>query len=200
MANIIFIDNFDSFTYNLVDQFRALGHHVQIYRNTVSIEQIDAVTRAVEQPLLVLSPGPGTPAAAGNMPAMIQYFKGQIPMLGICLGHQAIVEAYGGKVDNAEAIVHGKVSHIRHQGHAVFAGLASPLAVARYHSLVATEVPSALSVLATVDEMVMAVSHEAHKVCGFQFHPESIMTTQGATLLTNAVNWTLQSHVKTQTA
>ena len=194
MANIIFIDNFDSFTYNLVDQFRALGHEVHIYRNTVSIEHIEAMIKNTEQPLLVLSPGPGTPAAAGNMPALIQYFKGQVPILGICLGHQAIVEAYGGHVGNAEAIVHGKVSHITHQGHALFTGLPSPLAVARYHSLVATSVSNDLSVLACVDDMVMAVCHEEHKVCGFQFHPESIMTTQGAQLLENAITWTLPSH------
>lgn len=191
MANIVFIDNFDSFTYNLVDQFRSLGHKVKIYRNNIPAEAIEKAVAELETPVVLLSPGPGAPSDAGSMPEIIQRLKGQVPIIGICLGHQAIVEAYGGVVAGAGEIIHGKVSMMEHQNHATYAELPSPLAIARYHSLVATEVPDALQVTAEVDGLVMSVVHEQDKVCGFQFHPESIMTTYGATLLTNAINWAL---------
>ncbi|MHC6527622.1 aminodeoxychorismate/anthranilate synthase component II [Vibrio proteolyticus] len=189
MANIVFIDNFDSFTYNLVDQFRSLGHQVTIYRNHIDAAAIDAAVRQLDNPVVLLSPGPGAPSEAGCMPALIQRLKGHVPMIGICLGHQAIVEAYGGTVAGAGEIIHGKVSMMEHEQHATYQGLPSPLAIARYHSLVATQVPSRLTVTAEVDGLVMSVVHEEDKVCGFQFHPESIMTTYGATLLANAIEW-----------
>ncbi|GAB2658607.1 aminodeoxychorismate/anthranilate synthase component II [Vibrio panuliri] len=192
MANIVFIDNFDSFTYNLVDQFRSLGHQVTIYRNHIAADTIEQAVLALDNPLLLLSPGPGAPSAAGCMPELIQRLKGKVPMIGICLGHQAIVEAYGGTVAGAGEIVHGKVSMMAHQNHTIYHGLPSPLAIARYHSLVATKVPDSLAVTAEVDGLVMSVVHEQDKVCGFQFHPESIMTTYGATLLANAIEWALE--------
>ncbi|WP_165311109.1 aminodeoxychorismate/anthranilate synthase component II [Vibrio ziniensis] len=191
MANIVFIDNFDSFTYNLVDQFRSLGHKVTIYRNHIAADTIQNAVEALEQPVIVLSPGPGAPSEAGVMPEILKRLKGKVPMIGICLGHQAIVEAYGGTVAGAGEIVHGKVSMMEHQNHALYQGLPSPLAIARYHSLVATHVTDDLTVTAEVDGLVMSVVHEQDKVCGFQFHPESIMTTQGATLLENAIDWAL---------
>lgn len=191
MANILFIDNFDSFTYNLVDQFRSLGHQVTIYRNNLSVAQIRAELDKLDAPVVVLSPGPGAPSEAGCMPELIHTLKGQVPMIGICLGHQAIVEAYGGKVAGAGEIIHGKISMMAHQGHDIYQNLPSPLAIARYHSLVATEVPEALTVTAEVGGLVMSVVQEQDKVCGFQFHPESIMTTYGATLLSNAIDWAL---------
>ena len=191
MANIVFIDNFDSFTYNLVDQFRSLGHQVTIYRNHIAADTIQHAVEALEQPVIVLSPGPGAPSEAGVMPEVLKRLKGKVPMIGICLGHQAIVEAYGGTVAGAGEIVHGKVSMMEHQNHALYQGLPSPLAIARYHSLVATHVSEELTVTAEVDGLVMSVVHEQDKVCGFQFHPESIMTTQGATLLENAIDWAL---------
>lgn len=191
MANIVFIDNFDSFTYNLVDQFRSLGHQVTIYRNHIAADTIQNAVEALEQPVIVLSPGPGAPSEAGVMPGILKRLKGKVPMIGICLGHQAIVEAYGGTVAGAGEIVHGKVSMMEHQNHALYQGLPSPLAIARYHSLVATHVSEELTVTAEVDGLVMSVVHEQDKVCGFQFHPESIMTTQGATLLENAIDWAL---------
>ncbi|WP_260258659.1 aminodeoxychorismate/anthranilate synthase component II [Vibrio intestinalis] len=194
MANIIFIDNFDSFTYNLVDQFRSLGHQVTIYRNHIAAQVIEQAVSKLDNPVILLSPGPGAPSEAGNMPELIQRLKGKVPMIGICLGHQAIVEAYGGKVEGAGEIVHGKVSMMAHQNHATYQGLPSPLAIARYHSLVATEVPKSLTVTAEVDGLVMSVVQEQDKVCGFQFHPESIMTTYGATLLANAIDWALDVH------
>ncbi len=126
------------------------------------------------------------------MPELIQRMKGKVPMIGICLGHQAIVEAYGGTVAGAGEIIHGKVSMMEHQNHAIYQNLPSPLAIARYHSLVATKVPESLTITAEVDDLVMSVVHEEDKVCGFQFHPESIMTTYGATLLANAIEWALE--------
>jgi len=191
MANIVFIDNFDSFTYNLVDQFRSLGHKVTIYRNHIAADTIQAAVEALENPVIVLSPGPGAPSEAGVMPEVLQRLKGKVPMIGICLGHQAIVEAYGGTVSGAGEIVHGKISMMQHQQHPLYQGLPSPLAIARYHSLVATHVSEQLTVTAEVDGLVMSVVNEQDKICGFQFHPESIMTTQGATLLENAIDWAL---------
>jgi anthranilate synthase component 2 len=191
MANLVFIDNFDSFTYNLVDQFRSLGHQVTIYRNSIETQTIEATIAHLDNPVIILSPGPGAPSEAGNMPELLQRLKGKVPVIGICLGHQAIVEAYGGKVEGAGQIVHGKVSMMAHQSHPVYRSLPSPLAIARYHSLVATEVPEALDITAEVDGLVMSVVHEKDKVCGYQFHPESIMTTYGATLLANTIEWAL---------
>ncbi|ENM5768099.1 aminodeoxychorismate/anthranilate synthase component II [Vibrio mimicus] len=193
MANILFIDNFDSFTYNLVDQFRSLGHAVTIYRNNISADVIEQALQQLDNPVVVLSPGPGAPSEAGCMPELLQRLKGKVPMIGICLGHQAIVEAYGGVVAGAGEIIHGKVSMMEHQNHAIYRGLPSPLAIARYHSLVATRVPAALAVTAEVNGLVMSVVNETDKVCGFQFHPESIMTTHGATLLANAIDWALSA-------
>lgn len=193
MANIIFIDNFDSFTYNLVDQFRSLGHSVTIYRNHIEASVIEATVKKLTDPVVLLSPGPGEPSQAGCMPALIQRLKGQVPIIGICLGHQAIVEAYGGKVEGAGEIVHGKVSMMEHSNHPTYEGLPSSLAIARYHSLVGTGIPDCLTVTAQVDGLVMSVVHENDRVAGFQFHPESIMTTYGATLLANAIEWALGS-------
>ncbi|NOI80749.1 aminodeoxychorismate/anthranilate synthase component II [Vibrio tubiashii] len=194
MANIVFIDNFDSFTYNLVDQFRSLGHDVTIYRNNIAAEVIESTVANLDNPVVLLSPGPGAPSEAGSMPEIIQRLKGKVPMIGICLGHQAIVEAYGGTVAGAGEIIHGKVSMMEHQNHGTYAGLPSPLAIARYHSLVANEVPPSLTITAEVDDLVMSVVQEQDKVCGFQFHPESIMTTYGATLLANAIEWALKKN------
>jgi anthranilate synthase component 2 len=197
MTHIVLLDNFDSFTYNLVDQFRSLGYPVTIYRNSLSaIAFEDAVTK-LDNPVVVLSPGPGAPSEAGCMPDVIQRLKGKVPMIGICLGHQAIVEAYDGIVAGAGEIVHGKSAMMTHNQHAIFDGLPNPLSIARYHSLVATKVTKQLTVTATVDDLVMAVIQEEDKVCGFQFHPESILTTQGEQLLINTLNWALditQSH------
>ncbi|EGA66363.1 aminodeoxychorismate/anthranilate synthase component II [Vibrio brasiliensis] len=196
MANIIFIDNFDSFTYNLVDQFRSLGHQVTVYRNNIAAQAIESAVTELDNPVVLLSPGPGAPSEAGSMPEIIQRLKGKVPMIGICLGHQAIVEAYGGTVAGAGEIIHGKVSMMEHDNHPTYQELPSPLAIARYHSLVATEVPDALTITAEVDGLVMSVVQEQDKVCGFQFHPESIMTTYGATLLANAIEWALENNGK----
>lgn len=191
MADILLLDNIDSFTYNLVDQLRAFGHNVVIYRNSVPAEALIDRLQSMENPVLMLSPGPGAPSEAGCMPELLQRLRGHLPIIGICLGHQAIVEAYGGHVGQAGEILHGKASAITHDDVGMFAGLSNPLPVARYHSLVGSNVPAELCVNATFNGMVMAVRHDADRVCGFQFHPESILTTQGARLLEQTLAWAL---------
>lgn len=184
MQQIFLLDNFDSFTYNLVDQFRALGREVSVYRNSIPADDIVAKMEACpEKPVLVLSPGPGLPEEAGCMLELIGKAKGRFPIIGICLGHQAIIEQYGGTVGRADEIVHGKISYINHCGRDMFAGLPNPLPVARYHSLAATSAPKDLEVLADYKGIVMAVLDRANRVLGFQFHPESIMTARGPELL-----------------
>ncbi|MDU1142396.1 gamma-glutamyl-gamma-aminobutyrate hydrolase family protein [Aeromonas rivipollensis] len=188
MTNIFLLDNFDSFTYNLVDQFRTLGYPVRIYRNSLPAPRIMQEIEACDgDAVLVLSPGPGAPHEAGCLIDLIKLARGRVPILGICLGHQALCEAYGGTVGAAGEIVHGKRSLIEHNGHGAFAGLQSPLPVARYHSLVATYVPEELTVIAHYQGMPMAIEQRDERVLGFQFHPESIMTSEGARLLTQAL-------------
>jgi anthranilate synthase component 2 len=195
---IYLLDNFDSFTYNLVDQFRSLGCEVVIYRNDVSADYVaEKLMNETGKKALVLSPGPGAPHEAGCMMELIGKVAGKVPMLGICLGHQAMVEYYGGKVERAPFVVHGKASPTFHNGQGVFANLPSPLPVARYHSLVATKVPDCLDVIATTDDMPMAILHPQHQAMGFQFHPESILTTLGSQLLTQTLAYLTQDHAFT---
>ncbi|TKB49979.1 aminodeoxychorismate/anthranilate synthase component II [Ferrimonas sediminicola] len=188
MNPIILLDNFDSFTWNLVDQFRSLGHPVTVYRNDIDARQLaDKLLKQHGDAILVLSPGPGAPAEAGCMMRLLELVAGKLPILGICLGHQALVEHYGGRVGFAGEVVHGKASPMIHDGGPLFAGLANPLPVARYHSLVAEEVPDCLHVPAKVNTMPMAVVHPEHRAVGFQFHPESILTLEGSGLLTRTL-------------
>lgn len=191
MADILLLDNIDSFTYNLVDQLRSSGHRVVIYRNQIPAEVIINKLTEMENPVLMLSPGPGTPSEAGCMPELLNKLRGKLPIIGICLGHQAIVEAYGGHVGQAGEILHGKASLVEHDGEGMFSGLPSPLPVARYHSLVGSQIPAGLTVNASFNGMVMAVRHDEERVCGFEFHPESILTTQGARLLEQTLEWAL---------
>ena len=191
MADILLLDNIDSFTYNLVDQLRTVGHNVVIYRNNLPAALLIEHLQQMENPVLMLSPGPGAPKEAGCMPELLRTLRGRLPIIGICLGHQAIVEEYGGHVGQAGEILHGKASAVVHDGEAMFAGLSNPLPVARYHSLVGSNTPDELTVNASYNGMVMAVRHETDRVCGFQFHPESILTTQGARLLEQTLAWAL---------
>lgn len=190
MANILFIDNFDSFTYNLVDQLRTLGHQVQIYRNDCELDFLVQQARLPNR-IVALSPGPGNPAEAGNLLPFIQQIKEQVPIIGICLGHQAIIEAFGGQIVQAGEILHGKVSKIRHDNQAMFAGLQNPMPVARYHSLMGTHLPKELIVNAQYQDIVMAIRHRDLPICGFQFHPESILTVEGGKLLAQSIHWLL---------
>ena len=193
MANILFLDNFYSFTYNLVDHFRVLGHQVKVYRNDCDLEQLVQTALNTPNTVLALSPGPGTPQEAGILLPLIQRLKNTIPIIGICLGHQALIEAFGGKVVHAGEVLHGKVSKINHDGQAMFRDIANPMPVARYHSLMGSELPDELIVNADYNGIVMAIRHRNLPICGFQFHPESILTVQGSKLLEQSVEWLLNT-------
>ena len=196
------IDNLDSFTYNLVDEFQVLGFDPIIYRNTLSADFIlqkiaEYATKEDVQIIIVLSPGPGTPSEAGCLMELISKAAGHYPMLGICLGHQALIQYYGGTIERAPEIVHGKSSDITHLAQGAFANINNPLPVARYHSLVATKMPEQLETIAYVNyvniddgevtQLPMAIEHKDEAALGFQFHPESILTTYGSTLLAQSL-------------
>ncbi|MBQ2382131.1 MAG: aminodeoxychorismate/anthranilate synthase component II [Succinivibrio sp.] len=192
MATIIFIDNFDSFTYNLVDEFRVLNHDVLVYRNDADIDFISNIAKLRaqngEKVIFVLSPGPSSPSDANNLLGIIKNNLGKYPMLGICLGHQALGQVLGGKVVRADKIVHGKSSMISHESKHCFSNLPNPLKVARYHSLVVEDLGEDVEVLASVDNLCMSLYSQKYNVLGFQFHPESIMSTYGRVLLDNSIN------------
>ena len=190
MADILLLDNIDSFTYNLADQLRSNGHNVVIYRNHIPAQTLIERLATMSNPVLMLSPGPGVPSEAGCMPELLTRLRGKLPIIGICLGHQAIVEAYGGYVGQAGEILHGKASSIEHDGQAMFAGLTNPLPVARYHSLAAdaATLPEELKITAATDDgEVMAVQHRKYPIYGVQFHPESILTPDGKRMLENFI-------------
>ena len=181
--NVLLIDNYDSFTYNLAHLLEELGARVTVIRND-AIDADEAEARAPTQ--LVISPGPGRPPDSGNTLAIVARLGATTPTLGVCLGHQAIVEAYGGEIGQAQTLMHGKTSEIQHDGSGIFQGLAAPLEAGRYHSLAAVAVPDALEVTArTADGEVMAVRHRTYPVVGIQFHPESVLTPQGPDLCRN---------------
>jgi len=184
---ILVIDNYDSFTFNLVQYLGELGADTIVRRNDeIGIEEIGALSPSA----IVISPGPCAPAQAGISVAAVQRWGATIPTLGVCLGHQAIGEAYGGRVIRAGKVMHGKTSRVRHDGRGLFAGLPDPMQVMRYHSLVveSSSLPSDLMVLARAEDdqsEIHAVKHRVHPVWGVQFHPESIMTPDGKALLRN---------------
>jgi anthranilate synthase component 2 len=182
---LLMIDNYDSFTYNLVQYLGELGADVHVHRNdTITLSEI----AAWEPSQIVISPGPCTPSEAGISVPLIREFAGKIPILGVCLGHQAIGQAFGGRIVRAQRVMHGKLSPIAHDGHGVFAGLPSPFAATRYHSLAIEResVPGELEVTATADDgEIMGVRHRRLAVEGVQFHPEAILTEHGHTLLAN---------------
>ena len=182
---LLMIDNYDSFTYNLVQYFGELGAAVRVARNdALSLEQIESMKPAQ----IVISPGPGTPNEAGISLAAIHRFAGSVPILGVCLGHQAIGQAFGGKVIKAKRVMHGKVSSVRHDGKGVFAGLPGPLAATRYHSLAVERgsLPGCLEVTAESEEgEIMGLRHRTLPVEGVQFHPEALLTEHGHAMLKN---------------
>jgi len=180
---ILLVDNYDSFTYNLAHLFEELGAEVVVRRN----DQIDADTAERLAPShLVISPGPGRPVDAGASLEIIRRLAPTTPTLGVCLGHQVIVEAFGGEVGQARALLHGKASPVHHDGRGVFAGLPDGFEAGRYHSLAAVRVPHVLEVTATADDgEVMAVRHRELRVEGVQFHPESVLTPLGPDLARN---------------
>jgi len=182
---LLMIDNYDSFTYNLVQYLGELGADVRVARNdAITLDEIDALAPAG----IVISPGPCTPNAAGISVPLIRRFAGEIPILGVCLGHQAIGQAFGGRIVRSERVMHGKLSPITHDGEGVFAGLPSPFHATRYHSLAIdrARLPPMLAVTATADDgEIMGVRHREFAVEGVQFHPEAILTEHGKCLLGN---------------
>lgn len=186
---LLLLDNFDSFTYNLLDYFRQLGCEVQVVRNDVPLAQLEGL----QFDALVLSPGPGTPAAAGNLLAVIAAWHQRVPMLGVCLGHQALGEFFGATVARAVRPMHGKVSEMTAAAdEPLFRGLPRRLAVTRYHSLVVSDLPPTLRPVAhTTDaaQEVMALRHLTLPLIGVQFHPEALLTTHGLTMLRNWVRY-----------
>ena len=183
---LLVIDNYDSFTYNLVQYLGELGATVEVRRNDqVTLDEIENRLRPER---IVISPGPGTPDDAGISLDVIQRFAGKIPLLGVCLGHQAIGQAFGGKVVRAPELMHGKASDVHHDGKTIFAGLGDQLRAGRYHSLIVEResLPSCLEISAhTADDIIMGLRHRELKVEGVQFHPESILTSDGKQLLAN---------------
>jgi len=187
---LLMIDNYDSFTYNLVQYFGELGQEVEVYRNDqITIEEIEALNPKY----LVISPGPCTPNEAGISVDAISYFAGKIPIMGVCLGHQSIAQAFGGKIIRAKHVMHGKTSAVHHHNVGMFAGLPNPVQTTRYHSLVIdqSELPTCLEVTAWVQDgqgnldEIMGVRHKTLPIEGVQFHPESILTEQGHNMLKN---------------
>ncbi|MFP6829936.1 MAG: aminodeoxychorismate/anthranilate synthase component II [Gammaproteobacteria bacterium] len=184
-ARLLLIDNYDSFTYNLVQAFLVLEAEVIVHRN----DAIDVGEAAELNPThLVISPGPGRPDDAGRSLAMIEAFAGKIPLLGVCLGHQCIVQHFGGEIVAAGVLMHGKTSQVEHDGFTLYRGLPNPFEAGRYHSLAAnrSRVPESLQISATTDvNEIMGVRHTELPIEGVQFHPESVLTPSGPTLLEN---------------
>jgi para-aminobenzoate synthetase component 2 len=183
---LLVIDNYDSFTYNLVQYLGELGEEIEVRRNDEVT--LDEIVTELKPARILISPGPGTPDDAGVSLKVIDSFAGKIPILGVCLGHQAIGQVFGGRVVRAAQLCHGKSSPVQHDGKTIFAGLDQSFRAGRYHSLIVEEnsLPSCLEVSArTPDGIIMGLRHREMKVEGVQFHPESIMTTQGMTLLAN---------------
>ncbi|MDK2902836.1 MAG: para-aminobenzoate synthetase component [Clostridiales bacterium] len=184
---LLMIDNYDSFTYNLVQYFGELGQDIKIYRNdAIELNEIEQM----QPDMLVISPGPCTPDMAGITMDAIRCFAGRIPILGVCLGHQAIGQVFGARVIRAVQPVHGKTSFVRHDGRTIYEGLDNPLNVCRYHSLVLepSSIPDVLEVTATTEDgEIMGIRHRRYLIEGVQFHPEAILTHQGHELLNNFI-------------
>jgi len=182
-VKVLMLDNYDSFTWNLVHLFEELGAEVAVFRNdAITVEEAEAL----QPDRLVVSPGPGRPEDAGVSVELIKRLGPRVPTLGVCLGHQAIIEAFGGAVGQAKALLHGKSSLIRNDGQGVFASLPDEIEAGRYHSLAAVRVPDELEVTATTEDgEVMAVRHRTHRIEGVQFHPESVLTPDGPTMAAN---------------
>ena len=182
---ILMIDNYDSFTYNLVQYLGELGADLQVYRNDrISLEEIEKLVPE----RIVISPGPCTPNEAGISVALIQRFAGEIPILGVCLGHQSVGQAFGGRVIRAPYLMHGKTSEIHHDGRTTFRGLSDPFTATRYHSLIVEReaLPECFEISAWTDDgLIMGIRHRTLEVEGVQFHPESILTVEGKKLLGN---------------
>lgn len=182
---VLFIDNFDSFTYNLVDEFCKRNCEAKVYRADTPLEELKKVAAQFESELLVVSPGPGTPDKAGVSLAAIDYFKDKLPIFGVCLGYQCVVQYFGGRIGHAPEVVHGKPSKVTHNEKGIFAEVENPLQAGRYHSLCAAHLPDCLEQTARFEQIVMAVRHKDLPIYGVQFHPESILTPAGGKIIEN---------------
>jgi anthranilate synthase/aminodeoxychorismate synthase-like glutamine amidotransferase len=185
---VLFIDNFDSFTYNLVDDFCKRDCRAKVYRADTELDELKRVAEEFKPDLLVISPGPGTPDTAGVSLTTLDHFKDKLPIFGVCLGHQVIVQYFGGKVGHAPEPMHGKPSRVTHNAEGVFAGVENPLQAGRYHSLCALELPDCLEKTAEFDGVVMGVRHKELPIFGVQFHPESILTPAGGKIIENILS------------
>ena len=200
---VLFIDNFDSFTYNLVDDFCKRDCQAKVYRADTELEELRHVAEEFEPDLLVISPGPGTPDTAGVSLSAVNYFKDKLPILGVCLGHQVIVQYFGGKIGHAPEPVHGKPSRVTHNEKDIFAGMENPLQAGRYHSLCAAELPDCLEKTADFEGIVMGARHKELPIFGVQFHPESILTPAGGKMIENVLSIAAEqtrkkSHIKAE--
>jgi anthranilate synthase/aminodeoxychorismate synthase-like glutamine amidotransferase len=184
-TKVLFIDNFDSFTYNLVDEFGKRNCDTLVYRADTVLDELKKVADRFGPALLVISPGPGTPDKAGVSLEAIGYFKDKVPIFGVCLGHQCIIQHFGGRIGHAPVVMHGKPSRISHTGKGIFAGLENPLQAGRYHSLCALSLPDCLEQTAEYEGIVMGVGHTTLPVFGVQFHPESVLTPPGGKMIKN---------------
>ncbi|MFT5520902.1 MAG: anthranilate synthase component 2 [Enterobacterales bacterium] len=182
---VLMIDNQDSFTFNLVDELKMQDCQLSIYQNYVSVDVIESLYEAGEIDMILLSPGPGNPDSAGCCLELVNRLMGKVVIAGICLGHQVIISSLGGDIGQYASVVHGKSSSITHDKKGVYANLQSPMNVARYHSLSAQEVPSALEITAQCEGIAMSVASEKLGLYGLQFHPESILTIHGQQIISN---------------
>lgn len=188
--HIVLLDNVDSFTYNLVDELRTMGMPLTVFRNTVPAKTVlNHLQERGKNTLLLLSPGPGIPDSAGCMLELLGLAAGEFPVMGICLGHQAIVQHYGGIIGRAPEVIHGKASPLAHCQSKMFEGLPQGFTIARYHSLMATSTPENLEILARCGEVPMSVYQAQDRMLGFQFHPESILTALGSQLLKQSIEY-----------
>ena len=186
-TKVLFIDNFDSFTYNLVDDFGKRQCLTRVYRADTKLDALKAIADEFDPDLLVISPGPGNPDTAGVSLQAVDCFKGRLPIFGVCLGHQVIVQYFGGRIGHAPEPMHGKPSRISHNEKGLFAGIENPLQAGRYHSLMAAQLPDGLEMTAEFEGIVMAVQHRELPIFGVQFHPESILTPAGGKVIANVL-------------
>jgi len=185
---VLFVDNFDSFTYNLVDDFAKRQCETKVYRADTQLDDLRAVADAFDPDLLVISPGPGNPSTAGVSLEAVGAFKDTLPIFGVCLGHQVIVQYFGGRIGHAPEPMHGKPSRISHSGTGLFGDVENPLQAGRYHSLMAQELPDCLERTGEFEGIVMAVEHKELPIYGVQFHPESILTPAGGKIIQNVLH------------
>lgn len=197
-VHVVLVDSFDSFTFNLVEEFARRGSTVEVWRNDTPVDhllhQVEAAAARGCAPLLVLSPGPGTPGDAGCLVPLVRAAASRVPIFGVCLGHQAIIEAFGGIVGPAGVVVHGKATKATHRGDPLFAGIPPRFTVGRYHSLVGLSLRAPIEPIAWADTVIMAARHATAPTVGVQFHPESVLTPDGGVVFENVLTLARAHH------